>query len=110
MAEGTLFQLEPAPTFVWPVGLTAPGGGKRILDLVYRYKTREDAKAWRQAALSAEAGREADCLLEIVAGWENADAAFDEAAFRALLNGWHGAAEEIFVAYFEGLRGARSGN
>lgn len=110
MDDVLTFRLDPAPTFSWPVGLTAPGGKKHVLELVYRYKTREEAAAWRKKAVAAPNGDEAALLLEVVDGWNNCDEPFSPAAFTRLLNAWHGAAEEIFVAYFEGLRGARAGN
>lgn len=110
MADTLEFHIDAAPQFVWPVSLTAPGGAKQVLDLVYKYQTRAAAKAWRKAATEAPEGSEADKLLEVVLGWNNCAEPFSAEAFTRLLNMFHGAAEEIFVAYFEGLRGARTGN
>lgn len=107
-----LFSIDPAPVFSAPAAITGPGGERRALLVVWRHKTRTALAAWlasretRAETLEAEA----DMLLEVMDGWDNADAPFDRAALIDLLNNYHRASHELLLAYVDGLHGARLGN
>jgi len=107
-----LFTLDPAPTFTWPVRLTAPGGQARELVVEYRAKTRTDLKAWLEKAKSTPHGIEADAdiLMEIMIGWESCAEPFSREALMRLLDGHYNADSELLSGYLDGLSGARRGN
>jgi len=107
-----LFSIDPAPTFTWPVRLTAPGGQARELVVEFRAKTRTDLQAWLEKARSTPPGVEADAdsLLEVMAGWRDCAEPFGRDALVRLLDGHYNAASELLAGYLDGLSGARRGN
>ena len=83
-----LFSIDPAPTFPWPVRLTAPGGAVRELTVEFRAKTRTDLKAWLEKAKTTPPGVEADAdsLLEVMTGWQSCAEPFGRDALVRLLS------------------------
>ena len=104
-----MFKLNPNPTFVGTATIAVPGGEAEKLRLVFKHKTRDDAKAFFERAAKSDEP-EAKLLLEIVDGWEGVDTDFSEAAIGALLQNYHPAAQAIFEAYMAELTAARRGN
>lgn len=107
-----LFSIDPAPTFPWPVRLTAPGGAVRELTVEFRAKTRTDLKAWLEKAKTTPPGVEADAdsLLEVMTGWQSCAEPFSREALVRLLDAHYSASSELLAAYLDGLNGARRGN
>lgn len=104
-----MFKLNPNPTFAGTATIVVPGGEAEKLRLVFRHKTRDDAKAFFERAAKAEE-KESTLLLEIIAGWEDVDAEFSEDALAKLLQNYHTAPSAIFEAYMAELTAARRGN
>lgn len=103
----TIFKLNPEPTFRTAVAIPVAGGEPVELELEFRHKTRDDAKAW----FAGFAGRtDADCLMDIVAGWHNCETAFSREALDTLLQNYAQASAAILAAYTRELTGARLGN
>ena len=103
----TVFKLNPEPTFRTAVDIPVPGGAPVALELEFRHQTRDAAKAW----FSGFAGRsDADCLMDIIAGWHNCETAFSREALDTLLANYAQASSAILAAYARELTGARLGN
>ncbi len=113
-----MFKITPNPTFKATVSIAVPGEQAAKLKLVFRHKTRDEAKAFfervsREAAEDAggsPAARERKVLEEIVAGWEDVDQPFTGDALEQLLQNYHNAATAILDTYMEQLTLARRGN
>jgi hypothetical protein len=104
-----MFKLNPNPTFVGTASIAVPGGEAEKLRLVFKHKTRDDAKAFFERAAKSDES-ESKLLLEIIAGWEDVDAEFSEDALSQLLQNYHNAAQAIFEGYMAELTAARRGN
>lgn len=104
-----IFKLNPDPTFEAPVVIAVPGKPAAKLRLIFRHKTRDEAKAFFERAANSDE-KESTQLLEIVAGWVDVDAEFSEVALGQLLQNYHSAAQAIFEAYTGALTQARRGN
>lgn len=103
----TVFKLNPEPTFRATVAIPVAGAESAELEFEFRHKTRDEAKAW----FASFAGRsEADCLMDIVAGWHNCEAVFGKEALETLLQNYAQAGNAILAAYASELIGARLGN
>lgn len=103
----TIFKLNPEPTFRASVAIPVAGGDPMNLDVEFRHKTRDEAKAW----FGSFAGRsDADCLMDIVAGWHNCETAFSRESLDTLLQNYAQASGAILDAYTRELTGARLGN
>lgn len=103
----TLFKLNPEPTFRAAVAIPVAGGEPTELELEFRHKTRDEAKAW----FASFAGRsDTDCLMDIVAGWHNCETAFSREAIDTLLQNYVQASGSILAVYAHELIGARLGN
>ena len=102
-----VFKLNPAPTFRAVVDIPVPGGEPLGLECEFRHQTRAALKDW----IGTFAGRdEADVLMDIVAGWHNADAGFSRDALDLLLQNYAQAGTAILARYTAELTGARLGN
>lgn len=111
------FKIKPDPTFTGTASIHVPGKGKESLKLVFRHKTAAEADEFYMRAASLVGEGEvpatktmARYLLEVVAGWEDADQPFSEEAFTELLSNYPFAAGAIRDAFMDELGGARRGN
>lgn len=103
----TIFKLNPEPTFKAAVAVPVAGGDPMELEVEFRHKTRDEAKAW----FSGFAGRsESDCLMDVMVGWHNCEATFSKEALETLLQNYAQAGSAILAAYTRELVGARLGN
>lgn len=103
----TVFKLNPEPTFRAVVSIPVAGGEPAELEFEFRHKTRDESRAW----FSGFAGRsEADCLMDIVAGWHNCETVFGKEALETLLQNYAQAGSAILAVYARELTGARLGN
>lgn len=78
-----------------------------VLDLEYRHKKRDDLKAWFESFSNRT---EAECLMDIIAGWHNCDAEFSKDELDDLLQNYTRAAAAILGKYTEEVTGAKLGN
>lgn len=114
-----MFKINPNPTFTATASIAVPGQQAAKLKLVFRHKTRADAKAFfervsQEMAVEDAGGdaaaRERKVLEEIVAGWEDVDQPFTGEALEQLLQNYHNASTAILDTYMEQLTLARRGN
>jgi hypothetical protein len=105
----SLFTLDPAPTFSVTVELTAPGGEKRSLPMTFKHMGKARLQEWRKQIAARPADDEPAILAEVIADWQ-ADTPYTADALARLLDNHHRAGEEIYLAYLQGLAGARLGN
>ncbi|MDF3837153.1 phage tail assembly chaperone [Cupriavidus basilensis] len=104
-----MFQINPDPTFVGTVKIPAAGGKEQELRLVFKHKTRDEAKEYFQRATDSDAS-DTKLLLEVIAGWEDVDAEFSEEALNRLIQNYQAAPRAIFEGYLAELQVARLGN
>lgn len=104
-----MFKINPNPTFPGTATIAVPGGEAATLKLVFKHKTRDQAKAFFENASKSDE-KESKQLMEILAGWEDVDTEFSEASLDHLLQNYHNAASAIFEAYMVELTQARKGN
>jgi hypothetical protein len=134
-----VLQLEPDPTFTWPVTFNTPKGAKTIT-LVFKHKTVDEHNAWWEAAVKRSvAHRDAliahaaaieklgpddvvppapkpemtalDEIMDVVAGWEDVDAPFSRESMTKLLANYHDlSAKKVCEAWSAGLNGRRLEN
>lgn len=104
---GTIFNIQPTPTFVCPVEIAVPGSPDATLEIEFRRKTLNEITEF----LKAKKGQtDESAVMEIVAGWKNCDTEFSPEAIKALLQNYPMAAERILSEYlFQNLR-KRLGN
>ena len=103
----TLFKLNPEPTFRVTVAIPVAGGEPMDLDIEFRHKTRDESRSW----FASFAGRsEADCLLDVIAGWHNCETAFGKESLETLLQNYAQSGSAILAAYAKEITGARLGN
>lgn len=104
-----MFKVNPNPTFVGTATIAVPGGEPAKLRLVFKHKTRDEARDFFARAAKSE-----ECpsvvLMEILAGWEDVDEAFSQAALKCVVQNYHTAPQAIFDAYLDELSAARRGN
>ncbi|CAG9177758.1 phage tail assembly chaperone [Cupriavidus pampae] len=114
-----MFKITPNPTFAATVEIAVPGEKAAKLKLVFRHKTRDQAKEFfhrvsEEAKNGSDDGspasRERKVLEEIVAGWEDVDQPFSGDALELVLLNYHNASSAILDAYMEQLTQARRGN
>lgn len=104
-----MFKVNPNPTFNGEAAIVAPGGEVVTLKLVFKHKTRDEAKAFFERAAKSDE-KESKLVMEIVAGWEGADEPFSEENLAQVLQNYHGSPSAIFHGYMEALTTARRGN
>lgn len=104
-----MFKLNPNPTFPGTATIAVPGGEAATLKLVFKHKTRDEAKAFFERAAKSDE-KESALMLEVIAGWEDVDAPFSEENLALLLQNYHNAPNAIFQAYMAELSTARRGN
>lgn len=107
-----MFKTKPNPTFMEPAEIPTAGDAPQTLRLFFRHKRRSEVKNFfdRAAQLAGDPEKELDLLMEIIAGWEDADVEFSRQALGDVLENYHGAVAPIFQAYTRGLLEGRKGN
>lgn len=108
----TIFKINPDPTFRVLVGIPVAGRKSMPLDIEFRHKTRDELKEYSDGFSTKS---EIENLMDIVAGWRNCDAKFDQAALELLLQNYSQASNAIIAAYTKAVTGqdisdARLGN
>lgn len=101
-----VFRLSPEPTFRVLVDIPVPGRAPQQLEVEYRHKTREELRAIDESFVGRS---EADCLLDIMCNWHNADGPFSKEALEKLLNDYPQAAGALLARYAKEVSGANGG-
>lgn len=104
-----MFKLNPAPEFDCDVLIPVPGKEPATLTLVFRHKNREDVATFFTGLANVEKVT-ARVLLDVVCGWRNVDAEFNEENLQRLLDNYHGSVRAIFQAYGTELAEGRRKN
>jgi hypothetical protein len=103
------FKNTPNPTFWATVEIPMPGGEPQPLEIEFRHKRKSEGIELIERMRTGEIGI-IDVLRELVAGWRGAEREFSDAELVELDENFIGAADAIFSAYPEALRGARRKN
>ncbi|SAI70476.1 phage protein [Bordetella ansorpii] len=97
-----MFKIVAQPTFTAVVDVPVPGGGVQPLELVFKHKTREAAKAYLERE-PREGDTDGSVLDEIVAGWRNVDEPYTTENMSVLCGNFPGAPEAILQSYLTEL-------
>ncbi len=103
-----MFKLNPAPTFIATVKVRAPGGDES-LTLIFKHKTRDQLKDYFENAAKGEIP-DAQAVMQIVDGWKEVDAEFNEKNLSSLIQNYHDSVQAIFSTYLSELTQAKMGN
>jgi hypothetical protein len=102
-----MFKLEPNPTFWAGVEIHVPGQGKGKIEVEFRYLDRA-----ARAAYFETVGDKTNiaALGELVVGWREIDAPFNQDNLGRLLDIYPGAASALFDAFLNELAGVATKN
>lgn len=110
-----MFKITPSPTFKTTVSVTLPGDGSETGEFVveFKYMTPTQLSDWADANGSRQI---ADVLFDVIIGWDGPVDADGKAVeytkdnLSQLLSSYYNCADQIFVAFRDGLRGAKTKN
>lgn len=99
-------KLNPDPTFKSKVGIHVPGRGETLVEFTFKYRDREEAKAFIEESKELS---DVESVQAVAQGWE-LEEAFDDTNIGALCMKYPSAPFRILQAYFNELAGAREKN
>lgn len=106
-------KLIPDPTFTSKVGVPVPGKGSVDVEFTFKYRTREEMRAFLERVNAAEGGDGAmddvQLVMECASGWELADT-FNEANVREFVSRYIAGPTAVFETYVMEMSGARLKN
>lgn len=104
------FKLQPAPTFTAPVEIPVPGDGLSKVVFTFKYRDREEMKAFLARVSDADSKMsDAELIEEMCAGWDLTDP-FERASLDLLVLNYIRATDAIFDKYLEEQTKARAKN
>ncbi|WP_144630254.1 phage tail assembly chaperone [Bordetella genomosp. 13] len=108
-AKPAMFKIVASPTFTAVVNVPVPGGGVQPLELVFKHKTRDAAKAYLSRP-PQDGDTDGSVLDEIVADWRNVEEPYTPENMTVLCGNFPGAPEAILESYLTELGVVRRKN
>lgn len=98
-----MLKLLPEPLFTIPVPVPVPGEADALINCTFRWMDADAFDAWLQASAGQTGGkvyeRDADSLIEILAGWGGVDAELSRDTLRDLFRARPKLAQSMVAAY-----------
>lgn len=104
------FSLTVSPTFTATVDIAVPGKGFSQLDITFKYREKEEFKAFLDSLVAeGEKPSDVDLILDMASGWD-LDLPFDTEHIGQMLSRYMSSGTAILNTYIREQSGARQKN